>query len=762
MSKSSPLLSSISLKVLFILFSLFALIIGLVIYLINTQGYPKIKAESDKQIIQRGQQAIDVISSNVKSVCRLTQDLHDIAKNTPLNATKFRTAIDNKLSQDAMPLVGSAGIWADKYQFDKTQAGYSFVKADIHGSYEYIDSKGLFKLPYYELGWFQATKLTKPKKCIWGHAALTSSSHQLAISCAVRINRAGKYWGASASNFDLNLVHKTLEQVQKETGGYVLLIDNADHIIASSDLYKIPFISTDNRTVRKFSDFVAENPDLKSISNEIERLRAQVVNAALTNTPKELQNGLALYDQHSKSPAGSAMVNFAAHKQTLNVIVSQLNKSFLSDFQLENDTVLNESASAYLFKVPDTYWKLLIVKPNSEVNSIASQVRNTLLSYLLTSLILTALFTYFFLNRSTLEPIIKTIQQGQFATKLIGQQAYKDLPSLTFDTKRQDEIGLLNTTMKTLLHKVEKSERELANINKELEKKVEARTQELEDALKDLKSSQVHLIRTEKMAILGQMVAGVAHEVNTPLAYVKTNVEVIQKVTPYYEEVLAAAEQLQSVIGQPNMEPSAFEQSLARLLQATTTVNEKFPVSELDHASEDSLFGVEQISELILNLKNFARLDESKIQQVDLRDCIRTSLNIAKSSVKHVNVSTHLPDIPMVSCSASQINQVLINLINNAVQAIPDETQGEIDISVHKDAKSVYVSVSDNGTGMSDEVQSQLFEPFFTTKKAGEGTGLGMAIVQQIMQQHNGLINVDSTEGKGSTFTLGLPLDLLN
>ena len=162
---------------------------------------------------------------------------------------------------------------------------------------------------------------------------------------------------------------------------------------------------------------------------------------------------------------------------------------------------------------------------------------------------------------------------------------------------------------------------------------------------------------------------------------------------------------------------------------------------------------------MVLNLRNFARLDESKVKTIDVRECIEASLKIAGNSIRHQEIVTDFAPTPEIKCSPSQINQVLVNLLNNAAQAMGEKPDGKIEVRTRSDDSNVYIDVSDNGKGMSTDVLNQIFEPFFTTKGAGEGTGLGMAISQQIMEQHNGDIQAVSTEGVGTTFTLTLPID---
>ena len=172
---------------------------------------------------------------------------------------------------------------------------------------------------------------------------------------------------------------------------------------------------------------------------------------------------------------------------------------------------------------------------------------------------------------------------------------------------------------------------------------------------------------------------------------------------------------------------------------------------------DDAKFGVSQISELVVNLRDFSRIDQAKIKAVDINDCIKNSLVIARNNIKQLEVITELNAIEPVSCNPSQINQVLLNLFNNAAQAMGQTQHPRLHITSTEDGANVYISVADNGTGMSAETQAKIFEPFFTTKAAGEGTGLGLAISTQIMEQHNGDIHVQSQLGEGTTFTIRLP-----
>lgn len=178
--------------------------------------------------------------------------------------------------------------------------------------------------------------------------------------------------------------------------------------------------------------------------------------------------------------------------------------------------------------------------------------------------------------------------------------------------------------------------------------------------------------------------------------------------------------------------------------------------SDMQTLFGDTNFGLEQISALVLGLKDFSRLDQSFTDNVSLNDCVDSALLIARNAIKNkVEVIRQLGDVPAISCMPSQINQVLLNLVTNAAQAI--EGTGKILIRTWADVERVYVSVQDNGKGISAENLKKIFDPFFTTKPVGEGTGLGLSICWKIIEQHGGVIRVASEPGRGTRFVIVLP-----
>ena len=292
---------------------------------------------------------------------------------------------------------------------------------------------------------------------------------------------------------------------------------------------------------------------------------------------------------------------------------------------------------------------------------------------------------------------------------------------------------------------------------KAMEARVAQRNRVLRQALVDLKESQAQLLQSEKMASLGQMVAGVAHELNTPLGYVKNNVQLLRELSEPLFELAAAQARLGQCLNDPDCDEASLSQALQDAEQARQQAAPELLAEDLQQLYGDTLYGLEQIGELVVGLKDFARLDRAMSEEVDLNECIRSALLIARNHIKDkAEVVQQLGELPRIACAPSQINQVLLNLLTNAAQAI--DGMGRIQIRSWADAQGVHISLQDNGRGMPPEVMAKIFDPFFTTKPVGQGTGLGLSISYKIVQDHGGQIRVASEPGRGTRFLISLPL----
>ena len=303
---------------------------------------------------------------------------------------------------------------------------------------------------------------------------------------------------------------------------------------------------------------------------------------------------------------------------------------------------------------------------------------------------------------------------------------------------------------------------ELARLNESLEQRVTERTNELAGTLTDLKESQVQLVQAEKMSSLGQLVAGISHEINTPLLYLANNAELLQERVGLMRRFITTCLGAFSIKAEDFPDRAEYQARFVHALKDVKLMlrdeDLEANLSEAEDLTRDSIAGLAELTEMAQSLKDFSRLDRAPIANFDVNNGLDKTLLIAKNIIKHkATVSKFYGEIPEIQCSPSQINQVFLNIITNAAQAI--ETHGEIVITTKlHDADRVAIRISDTGCGIPEENLSKIRDPFFTTKEVGTGTGLGLSIVDEIIRSHHGELLVESQVGKGSVFTVVLPI----
>ena len=274
-----------------------------------------------------------------------------------------------------------------------------------------------------------------------------------------------------------------------------------------------------------------------------------------------------------------------------------------------------------------------------------------------------------------------------------------------------------------------RAEKEAAEVRAAVAEQLAQANRELEAANRELKETQAQLVQSAKMASLGQLVAGVAHEINNPLAFVMNHQFTVAQVL----EGLA-----------PAIEPQLTQSSLAHWRKARERLS----------AMSD---GMERIKDLVLKLRTFSRLDEGEYKYVKIEESIESVLTLLHHRLKdRITVTRHYGDVKVISCYPGPLNQVIMNVIANAIDAI--EGEGEITITTGQSDSMFVISVADTGKGIPESIRERIFEPFYTTKPVGEGTGLGLSISYGIIQEHKGRIEVRSEEGKGTEMIIKIPM----
>lgn len=291
-----------------------------------------------------------------------------------------------------------------------------------------------------------------------------------------------------------------------------------------------------------------------------------------------------------------------------------------------------------------------------------------------------------------------------------------------------------------------------------LGQQVSDRTKEIKLAYDDLQESQEQLIQSEKMASLGQMVAGVAHEINTPLGYVTSNVEILKVNFKDVQSIINMLGETSDEIRKENRDNKLISQKINKMVNTYVQMEADIVADESVQLLNDGSYGLAEISKLVSSLKDFARIDRQSTEQIDIHTCLDNSVTIASNHIKDndIKVIKEYSDLAKISCFPSKVNQLFLNIITNACQAMKD-TGDTLTISTHKSGDNIMIQFQDQGCGMDENTQQKMFDPFFTSKDIGDGTGLGMSIAYKIIEAHNGKINVESEVGKGTTIDVLLP-----
>ncbi len=296
---------------------------------------------------------------------------------------------------------------------------------------------------------------------------------------------------------------------------------------------------------------------------------------------------------------------------------------------------------------------------------------------------------------------------------------------------------------------LERANAKLEDMNKNLKEKVEMQT--------------TLIVQSEKMASIGILAAGVAHEINNPISFVNINLSIVEKYSSRIIDLLKFYEEMERSLLEGESE------KIPLLLEEIRSFREKqdmdFILKDMVAMANESLEGIHRVQKIVEDLKTFSRIDEAELKHIDLNELIDATLNIIWNELKYkAEVIKDYGDLPEVKCFAQKISQVLMNLLMNAAQSI--EKRGTINIATRyvKDGRrakdeQVEIRISDTGSGIPQNKLTKIFDPFFTTKPVGQGTGLGLSVTYDIVKAHGGVIVVESEEGAGTTFIVTLPLE---
>lgn len=353
-------------------------------------------------------------------------------------------------------------------------------------------------------------------------------------------------------------------------------------------------------------------------------------------------------------------------------------------------------------------------------------------------ILLSSIFASFMLARSiskplgTMEETVSKIAQGDLSGRL--------------DYTKYYEINQLVQSYNMMANALQR-------LYSTLEAQVQDRTKKLKSTLAELQSTQAMMVHSEKMKSLGELVAGIMHEINNPINFIYGNMTHLNNYSKDLIEIIDEYTKVEEAISSDKLQP---------IKELKNTVDYEFLKSDLPDLIKSCKEGAERAKNIIQDLKSFSRMEEVAITDVDIPHEIDMTLNILHNKLKN-KVEIHkefMENVPKIEAFGGQLNQVFMNIIDNAAGAI--EKTGDVWIRINKDdsGKNLVIEIEDNGVGMDEETSRKVFDPFFTTKPVGQGTGLGMSITHKIIKNHQGNISLESKKGEGTKFTIVLPINI--
>jgi signal transduction histidine kinase len=614
--------------------------------------------------------------------------------------------------------LAAAGYYSN--QAPLTIATLSPQRTGNHNSYAYeVNEKGqqtrlnfIFKDYQFQQEEWYAKTLTTGSPGWTNIYQWDTEPYPLSISAAYPVHApSGKVIGAVGVDLRLQQISEFLSQIETGYGGEIFVIERNGLLVASSNLQE-PLYTLQSGTPHRHHATDSQNP-------------------LLSVTTQQLIRRFGSLEQIQQS-------------QHLQISVQGMH-------QFVQVTPWHDSLGLD--------WLVVVVLPEAKfVAPIHTNTQQTLVLCIL-AIGLASLFGIY-TSRWITRPVFRLSRAAESLARAAQTGAIADLDT-TVPASNIVELNLLSQSFQRMSLKLQTLFTEIEQTNDLLETRVAQRTEALSEALKELKLTQSQLVQTAKMSSLGQLVAGVAHEINNPVNFIHGNLEYLES---YCQSLTESLRLYQKHATELHPEIEAFNQKAE-----ISYLTEDLPnlIRSLQH-------GTSRIQEIVLSLRSFSRLDESGLKLVDIHEGIDSTLMILKSQLEAktlhspIEVVKHYGKIPPIACYPGRLNQVFMNLIANAIDAVEDfqshqdETSRipKIIISTRLNSPDcLEVEISDNGSGMTDEVVDKIFDPFFTTKPIGKGTGLGLSISYQIItKDHGGSLKCQSHLGKGTQFFIEIPL----
>jgi|GEM_PF-5784746 len=455
-------------------------------------------------------------------------------------------------------------------------------------------------------------------------------------------------------------------------------------------------------------------------------------------------DGLILFSNHDRANVlKQKFGNFETIQKAINSDKKEV-INFTAQENGEKRLFIAAQQQGYLDFKGNNWILVVSVKPNLLFKSVNDLLRTFFLIGLLLVVMLIP-FSIFF-SRAISRPLLEL-------TRIMDEVGKGDL-NKSITIKSNDEIGELAVAFNKMIKNLEHVTASRDELDREIGHR-KLMEEELMKSYDDLKQAQTQLFQSEKLASIGQLAAGVAHEINNPVGFISNNMEILQEYVGNYTKILRIVENVKGQVDSGDVRKA--KAAVDELKKLEEEINLEFMMGDVNKLLEHSSRGLERIRKIVLDLRTFAREDHADTMElVKIEEVIDSILSIVQSELKSkAELVKDYGDTPLIKCNPQRLGQVFINLLVNATQAIKEK--GKIIIKTYQQDQHVCIDISDTGKGILEENLKKIFDPFFTTKPVGQGTGLGLSVSYEIVKKHGGEIKVQSKQGEGTTFTVMLP-----
>ncbi len=724
----------------------FALLLVLgIIFIMNTTGKEMVSAESSRIIEQIGNNAVGKLTARSTEIAALTKTLAEVVGHLPKSVTTFKQTLPDIINFNGDLDIAGGGVWPEPYLFQPDKERRSFFWGrQSDGSLKYYDDYNQPGPGYHHEEWYVAVRHAKPGTCSWSESYMDPYSYQPMVTCTVAtFNHKPKMSFSGTTTIDLKLegLHSLADSLSKQTGGYVFILDRNNKFITFPKPELVKRINKDSqgKTTQEFiftSELSKKSPHFLPLSKALQAMNSDILKKARQmpnydpNIAVEIAQDSYQIDQPKAELLAAVLIDPLKSMQKQTYLYQQV--------ALENDFLLKTPSTAFIFHVPYSYWKLVIVKPNSEINAVASNIIELLIMYVLATMLIIMILASLSFNRFFIKPLSKTTHAIRQMATLVGEKQFEKLNHLKIKHSKNDEIGLLIKVFDSLTDHVVEQHNQLEEANKVLDAKVIERTTELKGKIEELTRAHDELVQSEKMASLGRLVAGFAHELNTPIGVAVGTASTLQNKAKFITELLEQEE--------------VDEDDLVSALET------------IDQAATLTLSNLRRASRLVSSFKRTAVDQTSEdVRQFDVKFTIEDVIHTLHNQFKRTAIEIQLdcPKDLLIYSIPGSLEQVVTNLMmNSLVHGFEDGKQaGHILILVRLEEARLHIEYFDTGKGIAPDALEKIFEPFFTTHRAHGGSGLGMYISYNIVtSQLNGTMTCESTIGKGVSFQIEFPV----